>query len=239
MTAIRRAMVLAAGRGERMRPLTDRLPKPLIAVAGRSLLDRALDRLEDHGIEEVVVNAHYLAPALETHAANRPRPTIRLVREAALLDTGGGVANALPLLGAGPFFVANGDGLWLDGDRPMLRRLEEAWDPTRMDALLLLHPLDRAIGREAADRGDYFHDSDGRLRHRGDAAGAPYLFASVSIATARLFDDAPTGAFSLVKLWHRAQAAGRLFGLVHDGAWFHVGSPAALAEAERVLDNAR
>jgi MurNAc alpha-1-phosphate uridylyltransferase len=144
------------------------------------------------------------------------------------------------LLGQEPFYVLNGDGLWTDGAVPMLKRLEAAWDPARMDALLLLHPLADAIGREASDRGDYFLDDVGvkgvgKARHRGAEPSAPYLFASVSICDSRLFRNAPEGPFSLVKLWHRAQAAGHLYGLVHDGKWFHVGTPHALAEAEKVL----
>jgi MurNAc alpha-1-phosphate uridylyltransferase len=229
---IRSAMILAAGRGERMRPLTDTTPKPLIPVAGRSMLDRAMDRLQDHGTRNLVINVHHLGEQIAAHVgAGRAH----IVREDSLLETGGSVKNALPLLGQEPFYVLNGDGLWTDGATPMLKRLEAAWDPARMDALLLLHPLDKAIGREPSDRGDYFLDDNGKARHRGAEPSAPYLFASVSICDSRLFRNAPEGPFSLVKLWHRAQAAGHLYGLVHDGQWFHVGSPQALAEAEQVL----
>lgn len=229
---IRAAMILAAGRGERMRPLTDTTPKPLIPVAGRSMLDRAMDRLQEHGIRNLVINVHHLGEQIASHVgAGRAH----IVREDCLLETGGSVKNALPLLGEEPFFVLNGDGLWADGAKPMLKRLETAWDPARMDALLLLHPLADAVGREASDRGDYFLDDNGKARHRGAEPTAPYLFASVSICDSRLFRSAPDGPFSLVKLWHRAQAAGHLYGLVHDGKWFHVGTPQALAEAERVL----
>jgi MurNAc alpha-1-phosphate uridylyltransferase len=157
------------------------------------------------------------------------------VREEQLLETGGSVKNALPLLGNGPYFILNGDGLWRDGSRPMLSRMEAAWDPARMDALLLLHPIERAIGREPKDRGDYFVEPGGRTRHRGTAASAPYMFASVSICDSRLFRDSPEGPFSLLKLWSRAEAAGRLQGIVHDGDWFHVGTPQALAAAETLL----
>ena len=131
--------------------------------------------------------------------------------------------------------MLNGDGLWTDGAVPMLKRMEAAWDPKRMDVLLLLHPIDRAIGREASDKGDYFLDDNGKARHRGAEPSAPYLFASVSICDSRIFRISPEGPFSLVQLWHRAQAAGHLYGLVHDGQWFHVGTPRALAEAEQVL----
>lgn len=228
---IRTAMILAAGRGERMRPLTDSTPKPLIPVAGAAMLDRAIDRLAAHGVGNIVVNVHHLGEQIATHLDGRAR----IVREDRLLETGGSVKNALPLLGDGPYFILNGDGLWRDGPAPMLSRMEALWDPARMDALLLLHPIETAIGREAKDRGDYFLDGDGRARHRGAAATAPYLFASVSVCDARLLHDSPDGPFSLLKLWTRAEAAGRLFGLAHDGQWFHVGTPQALAEAERVL----
>jgi N-acetyl-alpha-D-muramate 1-phosphate uridylyltransferase len=225
------AMILAAGRGERMRPLTDTVPKPLIPVAGRSMLDRAMDRLAAHGVRKIVVNVHHLGEQIATHLAGRAS----IVHEHRLLETGGSVKNALPLLGDGPFFVLNGDGLWRDGPTPMLGRMAGAWDPQRMDALLLLHPLEKAIGREAKDRGDYFLDADGRARHRGSADSAPYLFASMSVCDARLLRDSPEGPFSLLKLWNRAEASGRLHGLVHDGQWFHIGTPRALAEAETVL----
>jgi MurNAc alpha-1-phosphate uridylyltransferase len=224
-------MILAAGRGERMRPLTDTTPKPMIAVAGRSMLDRSMDRLVAHGVRTVVVNVHHLGEQIAAHLDGRAR----IVREDRLLETGGSVKNALSLLGDGPYFILNGDGLWRDGSQPMLSRMEAAWDPARMDALLLLHPIETAIGGEAKDRGDYFLDADGRAHHRGSAASAPYMFASVSICDSRLFRDSPDGSFSLLKLWTRAEAAGRLFGIVHDGDWFHVGTPQALAEAERLL----
>ena len=224
-------MILAAGRGERMRPLTDSMPKPLIPVAGRSMLDRSMDRLVAHGVTRIVVNVHHLAEQI----AQRLDGRAEIIHEDRLLETGGSVKNALPLLGDGPFFILNGDGLWQDGPSPMLSRMEAAWNPEQMDALLLLHPLDTTVGREAKDRGDYFVDAGNRARHRGAADAAPYIFASVSVCDARLFRDSPDGPFSLLRLWHRAQAAGRLHGLVHDGKWFHVGTPQALADAERVL----
>jgi MurNAc alpha-1-phosphate uridylyltransferase len=224
-------MILAAGRGERMRPLTDTTPKPLIPVAGQSMLDRSMARLAAHGVDTLVVNVHHLGEQIAAHLDGRAR----IVREDKLLETGGSVKNALPLLGDGPWFILNGDGLWSDGVTPMLSRMATLWDSARMDALLLLHPIETAIGREARDRGDYFLDPDGRARHRGAAQGAPYLFASVSVCDARLLEDSPDGPFSLLKLWDRAEAAGRLYGVVHDGRWFHVGTPQALAEAERAL----
>ncbi|WP_421996886.1 nucleotidyltransferase family protein [Reyranella sp.] len=226
------AMILAAGRGERMRPLTDRVPKPLLDVAGRSMLERSLDRLEAHGVTNIVVNVHHLGQQI----VERIRGRARIVVEDRLLDTGGSVKNALPLLGAGPFFVLNGDGLWRDGPtESMLSRMEGRWDPERMDALLLLQSLHKMFGRGPNDRGDYFQEPRGHLRHRGTAPLSPYVFASVSICSARLFHDSPEGPFSLLALWHRAEAAGRLCGVLHDGDWFHVGTPEALATAERVL----
>jgi N-acetyl-alpha-D-muramate 1-phosphate uridylyltransferase len=229
---IRSAMILAAGRGERMRPLTDTTPKPLIPVAGRSMLDRAMDRLTEHGIRNLVINVHHLGEQISAHVGPA---RAHVIREDKLLETGGSVKNALPLLGREPFFVLNGDGLWADGAVPMLKRLEDAWDPARMDALLLLHPMTTAIGREPSDKGDYFLEDNGKARHRGAEPTAPYLFASISICDSRIFRISPDGPFSLVQLWHKAQAAGHLYGLVHDGQWFHVGTPRALAEAEQVL----
>ncbi len=225
-------MILAAGRGERMRPLTDTTPKPMIPVAGRSMLDRSMDRLQQHGIRNLVINVHHLGEQIATHVGPA---RAHVIREDKLLETGGSVKNALPLLGREPFFVLNGDGLWSDGTVPMLKRLEDAWDPARMDALLLLHPMATAIGREPSDRGDYFLEDNGKARHRGAEPTAPYLFASISICDSRIFRISPDGPFSLVQLWHKAQAAGHLYGLVHDGQWFHVGTPQALADAERVL----
>ena len=225
------AMILAAGRGERMWPLTDTVPKPLLTVAGRSLLERSMDRLTAYGVSNIVVNVHYLGEQI----ADRLKGRARIIHEERLLETGGSVKNALPFLGDGPFFVLNGDGLWRDGQDSILGRLEAKWNPERMDALLLLHPIHKMIGREATDRGDYFVEPGGRVRHRGTASLAPYVFASVSVCDARLFRESPEGPFSLLELWNRAEAVGRLFGIFHGGDWFHVGTPEALAAAERVL----
>jgi len=229
----KRAMVLAAGLGQRMRPLSDSKPKALIEVAGRSLLDRALDRLQEAGIGECVVNVHHLAPLMEKHLAERAKPKIVLSHESELLETGGGVKKALPLLGSDPFFVANCDALWLDGPRPMLKRLARAFDPKRMDALLLLHPMVIAHGFDGS--GDYFMASDGALRRRRAETVAPFVYAGAQILTPALFKDAPDGPFSLRVLYDRAEENGRLFGMRHDGEWYHVGTPEAVSATEALL----
>ncbi len=227
-------MVLAAGRGERLRPLTDTRPKPLIEVVGRTLLDRALDRLADGGIALAVVNAHHLGGMIEAHAKTRQNPEIVVSPEADLLDTGGGVRQALRYLGSGPFFVVNGDVVWLDGRRRALDRLAEGWDDGRMDALLLVHATVRAFGYRGA--GDFVLDGAGGVRRRREREVAPFVFTGVELLHPRLFDGAPKdGPFSLNLLFDRAIAARRLFALVHDGEWFHVGTPDALAEAETAL----
>ncbi|MGQ0664275.1 MAG: nucleotidyltransferase family protein [Pseudomonadota bacterium] len=233
MTAPRRAMVLAAGLGKRMRPLTETLPKPLAPVAGRTLIDRVLDHFAAIGIERVAVNLHHHRAQLEAHLQARLHPTILLSPEPELLDTGGGVMRALPLLGSAPFYVANADIVWRDGGSPALVRLAEAWSEPDMDGLLLLHPAASARGYEG--RGDYFLSQRGLARRRQNAEIAPFVFAGVEILHPRLFALAPSGAFSLRLLFDRAEAAGRLWGLVHDGQWFHVGDPEGVAEAEAEL----
>ncbi len=236
MTAPRVAMVLAAGLGKRMRPLTDTMPKPMLPVAGRSLIDRVLDRFEAIGIERVVVNLHYFRETLEAHLRQRTTPPLEFSPETDLLETGGGVKQALPRLGADAFFVANADVLWLDGRVSALQRLARAWDDGAMDALLLMQPAVSAIGYEGA--GDYFIDAVGRLRRRRQGV-APFIFAGVQILHPRLFKDAPDGPFSLNKLYDRAEEAGRLWGVRHDGLWFHVGTPQGLAETEDILTEGR
>jgi N-acetyl-alpha-D-muramate 1-phosphate uridylyltransferase len=233
----RRAMVLAAGLGKRMRPLTDTRPKPLLEVAGRSLLDRALDRLAEVPIERAVVNVHYLGDQIEAHLKTRTSPPIAISRESELLETGGGVVKALPLLGAAPFFAVNADVLWLDGAAPALQRMASAWDDSRMDVLLLMQSTAAARGYEG--RGDYFLDALGRLRRRRSNEVAPYVYAAVQILHPRIFKDAPDGAFSLNRIYDKAEAAGRLWGIVHDGLWFHVGTPEDLAATELEFGGAR
>jgi MurNAc alpha-1-phosphate uridylyltransferase len=222
------AMVLAAGFGVRMRPLTDDRPKPMVVLAGRTLLDRALERLARAGVRQTVVNTHYLADVIRRHLDGRAG--IVISHEAEILETGGGVRRALPLLGDRPFFVVNSDAVWLDGPVPALSRLAAAWDEARMDALLLLQPVGAAIGY--AGPGDYHLDALGTLRRRATNETAPYLFAGVQILHPRLFRDAPEGPFSLNRLYDAAQAAGRLHGIVHDAEWFHVGTPEDLARTE-------
>ncbi len=231
--AVRRAMVLAAGLGLRMRPLTATRPKPLIELGGRTLLDHALDRLAEAGIADAVVNSHYLGHMIAAHVADRSAPRIIVSPEDELLETGGGIARALPHLGDDPFFVVNADISWRDSDRPALARLSEAWRGDDMDGLLLVQDKAAAIGYDSA--GDFFMSSAGILSRRGDAPAAPYVFTGIQLLHPRLFADVPSGPFSLNLLFDRALAAGRLYGLAHDGEWFHVGTPEALAEAEERL----
>jgi MurNAc alpha-1-phosphate uridylyltransferase len=226
----RRAMVLAAGLGIRMRPITDERPKPLIEVAGRTMLDRALDRLHAFGIERAVVNSYYLADQIEAHLSDRTEPVTENSREKTLLDTGGGVTRALRRLGTDAFFVVNADIVWLDGRMPALTRLAEAWNEADMDALLLVQSTANAFGY--AGRGDFHVDQVGHMRRREELDVAPYVFTGIQILHPRLFADAPSGAFSLNVLYDRAERAGRLHAIVHDGEWFHIGTPEALGEAE-------
>lgn len=230
---VARAMVLAAGRGLRMRPLTEARPKPLIEVADRTMLDRALDRLVDAKVTDCVVNTYHLGAMIHDHLAGRRAPRIEFSDEETPLETGGGVARALDRLGADPFYVVNADVVWLDGRRSALLRLAEAWDESRMDALLLVHPTVRALGYEG--RGDFVVDPLGAVRRRRETEISPYVFTGVEIAHPRLFAGAPKGAFSLNVLFDRAAAAGRLHALVHDGEWFHVGTPEGLAKAEAAM----
>ncbi len=228
------AMVLAAGLGTRMRPVTNRWPKPLIKVAGRAMIDRVLDHLVAAGVERCVVNLHYKAAMLRGHLEKRDDIAVAFSEEPDLLDTGGGVAKALPLLGEEPFLVLNGDMVWVDGPTPALRRLARRWDAGTMDALLLMQRSASAFGYEGM--GDFFLDPVGRPRRRREREVAPLLFAGVQVLHPRLFEGCPAGAFSLNRLYDRALEAGRLRGLVHDGEWYHVGTPEALAEVHsRIL----
>jgi|SRR5436190_4190039 len=228
------AIVLAAGLGTRMRPYNGHVPKPLVTVGGRSLIDYGLDRLAEAGVERVVVNVHHLADAVERHLASRRRPRIIISDEREnLLGTGGGIAKALPQLGAAPFFLVNSDTLWLDGLKPNFARLAEGFDASAMDALLLLAPSTGSLGYQG--RGDYTMLDDGRLRRRGENEVAPFIYAGAAILSPALFAEAPQGAFGLTNLFDRAADAGRLFGLRLDGLWMHVGTPEAVAAAEAAL----
>ncbi len=230
----RQAMVLAAGLGLRMRPLTDKTPKPLIPVQGRTMLDRVLDRLHAVGVEQAVVNLHHLGDQIEAHLKDRDDLKISFSHEEELLlETGGGVAGARDMLGEEPFFVINGDVVWLDGGTPALLRLAQAWDEDRMDFLLLVHPVTYAYGYEGL--GDFFMDPAGRLRRRREREIAPFIFAGIQILHPRVLRDLPDGAFSLNLLYDRAVEEDRLWGLRHDGEWFHVGTPESLAEVEDAL----
>ncbi len=228
------AIVLAAGLGTRMRPSHGHVPKPLVTVGGRSLIDYGLDRLAQAGVERVVVNVHHLADALVQHLESRKRPRIIISDERQnLLGTGGGIAKALPQLGDAPFFLVNSDTLWLDGVKPNFGRLAENFDVKSMDALLLLAPSVGSLGYQG--RGDYAMLGDGRLRRRSEHEVAPFIYAGAAILSPALFADAPQGAFALTRLFDRAADAGRLFGLRLDGIWMHVGTPEAVAAAEVAL----
>jgi MurNAc alpha-1-phosphate uridylyltransferase len=232
----RSAMVLAAGLGTRLRPVTERVPKPLVEINGRALIDYAIDRLALAGVERVVVNTHYKGAMMAAHLARRDHPRIELSEEAELLDTGGGVAQALPLLGEA-FFVVNGDVFWLDSKDAALLRLAGVFDPAAMDAVLLLQRTVSAVGYDG--NGDYFLDTVGRPRRRREREVAPYLFAGIQLLHGRLFDDPPGRIFSLVRLFDRAEERGRLRAIVHDGEWYHVGTPEGLAATRERLSSHR
>ncbi len=228
------AMVLAAGLGMRLRPITQNLPKPLVTVAGQSILGRVLDALEAAGVGRCVVNTHYLAEMIEAHLADRRQPPTELSHESELLDTGGGVARALRSLGSRPFFVVNADILWCEGPgAKALSRLAASFDDDAMDALLLLAAKEDAIGYDG--RGDFFIDAAGSLTRRGGATDAPHVFTGLQILSPRLFAGCPKGAFSLNLLYDRARETGRLFGIEHTGRWFHIGTPEGLGLAEAAL----
>jgi MurNAc alpha-1-phosphate uridylyltransferase len=228
-------MVLAAGYGRRMLPLTETIPKPLVRLKGQPLIDHVLDRIAAAGIPRAVVNVHHFADKLEAHVARRERPRITISDERAqMLDTGGGVAKALSLLGPAPFLIHNSDSVWIEGVGSNLERLFAAWDEARMDALMLLTSATTSIGYDG--QGDFSMDTDGRLERRGERQLAPFVFTGVSIAHPRMFEGSPSGPFSLNAPWDRAIDKGRIFGVRLDGLWMHVGTPQALAEAERWIE---
>jgi len=227
------AMVLAAGLGTRMRPLTDTLPKPLVKVAGQALIDHVLDRLAEAGVAKAVVNVHHMADQIEAHLKGRTRPQIAISDERdLLLDTGGGIVKALPLLGTAPFFHMNSDTLWIEGVTPNLPRLAAQFTDA-MDILLLLASTTTSIGYEG--RGDFVMAPDGRLARRAEREVAPFVYAGAAMMRPSLFADAPQGKFSLNRMFDRAIEAGRLHGLRLEGTWMHVGTVEAIKAAEAAI----
>lgn len=227
------AMVLAAGLGKRMRPLTAAQPKPMVRVAGKPLIDHALDRLRDAGVARAVVNVHYLADVLEAHVSARTAPRVTISDERAqLLETGGGMIKALPQL-PDPFFALNADNIWLDGPNNAFVELSRRWNPDQMDALLLLVPHARAANFNGP--GDFHMDALGQLSRRRDGRIAPFIYTGIQLVSHRLLRDAPDGPFSTNILWNRAIAEGRLYGLSFSGLWFEVGTPQAIRPAEEAL----
>jgi len=231
-------MVLCAGLGTRMASANNALPKPLVPLRGKALIDHVLDRHAEAGIERAIVNVHHMADLIEAHLQRRRAPKIEISDEREkLLDTGGGVKKALPRLGAGPFLIHNSDSVWIEGVGSNLGRLIEAWDDARMDCLMLLALTSQSLGYQG--RGDFAFGADGRIRRRRvEQELVPFAFAGVSLSHRRLFDGSPDGSFSLNKVWNTAITAGRAFGLRMEGTWMHVGSAEALAQAEQQLARA-
>lgn len=234
-TRIDSAMVMAAGLGKRMRPLTSTRPKPLVPVAGKALIDHSLDRIAEAGIGRVVVNVHYLADQLEAHLRRGPWPFEVVISDerALLLETGGGLMKALPELSGDPILTVNSDNIWTDGPQRAIDALAERWDAERMDALLLVIAQARANGH--GGRGDFHMSADGRLSRRRAGRVAPFVYTGIQLISRRLLDDPPPGPFSTNIFWDRAIAAGRLFGLSHGGDWFEVGTPQAIPIVEAAL----
>lgn len=232
---IESAMVMAAGLGKRMRPLTATRPKPLIRVAGKALIDHSLDRIEAAGIPHAVVNVHYLADALEAHLASRKGPLQISISDerGQLLETGAGLVKALPQLRGDPILVCNSDNIWTDGPEDSIRHLARHWDGERMDALLLLIRQASATGNKG--QGDFHMDANGQVSRRKRGHVAPFVYTGIQLISPRLLADPPEGAFSTNIFWDRAIAAGRLYGVSHMGQWFDVGSPAAIAPTETLL----
>ena len=229
------AMVMAAGMGKRMRPLTATRPKPLVHLAGKPLIDHCLAKLHDAGIGNVVVNVHYLADSLEAHLKTVPQPpSIRISDERDLLrETGGGLVKALPMIEGDPFFCLNSDNIWLDGTQTVFAQLAERWDADRMDALLLLVPHQRACNYSGM--GDFSLTADGRIARRAPRRVAPFIYSGIQLLSKKLIADPPGEVFSTIVFWERAIAAGRLYGVVHQSLWFDVGTPAALKPTEEAL----
>jgi len=229
------AMVFAAGLGLRMRPITDTLPKPLVKVGGRTLIDHCLDRLAESGVERAVVNVHWLADEIETHLAGRRMPKILISDERSeLLDQGGGIKRALPMIGEGPFLICNTDAFWIEGPRSNIARLARTFDPDVMDILLLVAASAGAVGVDWP--GDFAMSHDGRLQPREPRQVAPFVYTGVGIVKPELFESETAGAFPLAPFFHAAAARGRLYGVRLDGLWIHVGRPETIAEAELAID---
>lgn len=231
------AMIMAAGLGKRMRPLTATKPKPLIEVAGQPLLDHVLEKLSAAGVRKIVVNVHYLADALEAHLASRPHGLDVVISDerGLLMETGGGLVKAEPLIDCDPFLALNSDNLWIDGPADTIKLLASQWDDSKMDALLLLVPQARALNHRGM--GDFHMDSAGRIRRRERSHVAPFVFTGIQMVSKRLLRDAPEGPFSTNLLWDRAIEEGRAFGAVHQGLWFDVGTPQSIQLTETALEN--
>jgi N-acetyl-alpha-D-muramate 1-phosphate uridylyltransferase len=232
------ALVLAAGFGKRMRPLTDTIPKPLVPLDGKPLLDHVLDRLNAAGVTNAVVNVHYLADKIEAHLKTRFHPHVTISDERdALLDTGGAVIRARDRLGAGPYMIHNSDSVWIESGESNLSRLVGHYDEDLMDGILLLAPTATSLGYDG--RGDFHLNTDGTLSRQSGNEPAPYVFAGVSIIDSIMFSGEKEHAFSLNKIWDMSIYAGRLFGVVLEGLWMHVGTPESLAHAEAAIANHR
>jgi MurNAc alpha-1-phosphate uridylyltransferase len=231
------AMVMAAGLGKRMRPLTASRPKPLVKVAGKALIDHALERLASSGIRRVVVNAHYLAGSLEAHLARHSHGLQIVISDERekLLETGGGLIKALPLLDEDPVLAVNSDNIWVEGPTDAVSLLANRWDDAEMDALLLLVPLARATCHSG--KGDFHMDAGGRIARRKTGRIAPFVFTGVQLISKRLLVDPPSEAFSTNIFWDRAIAAGRAYGVAHQGLWFDVGTPGAITKTEAILND--
>ena len=232
------AMIMAAGLGKRMRPLTATKPKPLIEVSGKALLDHVLEKLGTAGVRKIVVNVHYLADALEAHLATRAHGLEVVISDERklLMETGGGLVKAAPLIDCDPFLALNSDNLWIDGPADTIKLLASQWDDSRMDALLLLVPQARALNHRGL--GDFHMDRAGRIRRRERSHVAPFVFTGIQMVSKRLLRDAPDGPFSTNILWDRAIEEGRAFGAVHQGLWFDVGTPQSIPMTEAALENA-
>ena len=230
------AMIMAAGLGKRMRPLTATRPKPLIEVGGKALLDHVLEKLRAAGVKKIVVNVHYLPEALEAHLTSRDHGFEVVISDERdlLMETGGGLVKAAPLIDSDPFLAVNSDNLWIDGPADTIKLLASQWDDSKMDALLLLVPQAGALNHRG--QGDFHMDRTGRLRRRERSHVAPFVFTGIQMVSKRLLRDAPEGPFSTNILWDRAIEEGRCFGAVHQGLWFDVGTPQSIHQTESVLE---